>query len=79
MPQAATSRQAAPGATSRADRTFMVYAPPELLRRLRIQAAHEDRTMSAVVVAAVEAYLDAHPVTALEGGRRAPSRARRSG
>jgi hypothetical protein len=48
----------------------MVYAPPELLRRLRIQAAHEDRTMSAVVVVAVEAYLAAHPLDAIRPARR---------
>ena len=56
--------------TSRAGRTMMVYLPPELIRELRVYAAMENKTMSAVTAAALAAYFAEHPLPALRPARR---------
>ena len=56
--------------TSRAGRTMMVYLPPELIRELRVYAAVENKTMSAVTAAALQAYFADHPLPALRSIRR---------
>ena len=47
-----------PVSESKAKRRITTYFPPELATRLRVRAAEEDRTLTEVVVDAVERYLE---------------------
>lgn len=46
-----------PVSMGKAKRRITIYCPPELATRLRVRAAEEDRSITDVVVEAVERYL----------------------
>jgi hypothetical protein len=51
-------------------RQFMIYAPDELVRAVKIAAARRDVTASALVRGILQDWLDAHDA---EGSRRSSS------